>query len=136
MISHVFIGVGASDAAFARACDFYAAVLAPLGLVQKFCDPARPWAGWMTPGVARPLLLIGSPHDGAPAAPGNGQMVALLAPSRTAVDAAHAAALAHGGRCDGAPGLRPHYHADYYGAYLRDPDGNKLCVCCHAPAPP
>lgn len=136
MISHVFIGVGASDAAFARACDFYAAVLAPLGLVQKFCDPTRPWAGWMTPGVARPLLLIGSPHDGAPAAPGNGQMVALLAPSRAAVDAAHAAALAHGGRCDGAPGLRPHYHADYYGAYLRDPDGNKLCVCCHAPAPP
>lgn len=136
MISHVFIGVGASDAAFARACDFYAATLAPLGLVQKFCDPARPWAGWMTPGVPRPLLLIGSPHDGAPATPGNGQMVALLAPSRAAVDAAHAAALAHGGRCEGAPGLRPHYHANYYGAYLRDPDGNKLCVCCHAPASP
>ena len=135
MISHLFLGVDCDDGAFERACAFYAAVLAPLGLVQKFCDPARPWAGWMTPGVARPLLLIGRPHDGQAATPGNGQMVALLAPTRAAVDAAHAAALAHGGVCAGAPGLRPHYHADYYGAYFRDPDGNKLAVCCHAPAP-
>jgi catechol 2,3-dioxygenase-like lactoylglutathione lyase family enzyme len=47
------------------------------------------------------------------------------------VDRAHALALAHGGSCAGAPGLRPAYHADYYGAYFRDPDGNKLCVVCH-----
>ena len=66
------------------------------------------------------------------AACGNGQMLALQAPSRAAVDAAYAAALAHGGSGDGEPGLRPHYHADYYGAYFRDPDGNKLCVVCHA----
>jgi len=39
--------------------------------------------------------------------------------------------LAHGGSCAGAPGLRPAYHPDYYGAYFRDPDGNKLCVACH-----
>jgi lactoylglutathione lyase len=62
---------------------------------------------------------------------GNGQMVALLAATRAQVDAAHALALAHGGRCEGPPGLRPHYHANYYGAYFRDPDGNKLCVACH-----
>jgi catechol 2,3-dioxygenase-like lactoylglutathione lyase family enzyme len=81
----------------------------------------------------RPLLLIGAPHDGAPATVGNGAMTALLARERACVDAAHAAALAHGGRCEGPPGLRPEYHAHYYGAYFRDPDGNKLCVCCHEP---
>ena len=60
-------------------------------------------------------------------------MVALSASSRAQVDAVHQLALAHGGQCDGPPGLRAHYHADYYGAYFRDPDGNKLCVVCHAP---
>ncbi|MFS2019587.1 VOC family protein, partial [Massilia sp. CT11-108] len=59
---------------------------------------------------------------------------ALLAPDRAAVDAAYEIALAHGGRGDGAPGLRPDYHEHYYGAYVRDPDGNKLCVVCHDPA--
>jgi lactoylglutathione lyase len=58
-------------------------------------------------------------------------MIALMAPSREAVDRAHALALEHGGSCDGAPGLRPQYHANYYGAYVRDPEGNKLCIVCH-----
>jgi predicted lactoylglutathione lyase len=62
---------------------------------------------------------------------GNGQMVALLAPSRDAVDRAYEMALAHDGSSEGAPGLRPEYHANYYGAYFRDVDGNKICVCCH-----
>ena len=43
-------------------------------------------------------------------------------------------ALAHGARCEGPPGLRPEYHAHYYGAYFRDSEGNKLCVACHTPA--
>ena len=60
-------------------------------------------------------------------------MAALLADSRSLVDRAHAIALAHGGHCDGPPGLRPEYHENYYGAYFRDPDGNKLCVACHSP---
>ena len=60
-------------------------------------------------------------------------MVALLAPSRAAVNAFYDACLANGGTDEGAPGLRPHYHPDYYGAYVRDPDGNKLCACCHHP---
>ena len=64
--------------------------------------------------------------NGQPTERGNGWMAALMAPSRAAVDAAHAAALAAGGRDDGAPGPRPHYAPDYYGAYVRDPDGNKL----------
>ncbi|HEX8615408.1 MAG TPA: VOC family protein [Telluria sp.] len=126
MISHVFIGV--TD--FARAFDFYGALMPELGLALKFSDPSRPWAGWMQPGHPRPLFLIGAPFTGQHAA-GNGQMTALLAPTRAAVDSAHAAALAHGAVCEGAPGLRPEYHARYYGAYFRDPDGNKLCVCCH-----
>ena len=53
-------------------------------------------------------------------------MVAFAAPSRAAVDAAYAAAMAAGGTDEGAPGPRPKYTADYYGAYVRDPDGNKL----------
>jgi catechol 2,3-dioxygenase-like lactoylglutathione lyase family enzyme len=127
MISHVFIGIGD----YQRALEFYSALMAELGLTLKFSDPQKCWAGWIAPGVPRPLFGIGRPFDGAPHQAGNGQMTALLAPTRAAVDAAHASALLHGGVCEGAPGLRPHYHANYYGAYFRDPDGNKLCVCCH-----
>lgn len=127
MISHTFVGV--SD--FPRAFRFYSAVMAELGLQLKFNDAARPWAGWMKPDVARPLFLIGTPFNDEQAAPGNGQMVALLAPSRAAVERAYTSAMHHGGVCEGPPGLRPHYHPDYYGAYFRDPDGNKICVCCH-----
>ena len=79
----------------------------------------------------RPLLLVGAPVNGEPAAPGNGQMIALLAPGRAAVDAFHAVALANGARDEGPPGPRPEYHPDFYGAYVRDPGGNKLCACCH-----
>lgn len=130
MLSHVFIGVNDFD----RAMAFYSPVLERLGLVLRFTEPARPWAGWQTPGVARPLFLIGRPFDGQPAAPGNGAMNALLAADRATVDAVHALSLQHGGRCEGSPGLRPEYHANYYGAYFRDPEGNKLCVCCHGDA--
>lgn len=126
MFSHTYTGV----ADFARAEAFYAPILARLGLRLKFSDAAHGMAGWMPADAARPLFLVGLPFEGE-AAPGNGQMLALMAPSRAAVDATHALALALGGRCDGPPGLRPHYHPDYYGAYLRDPDGNKLCICCH-----
>jgi catechol 2,3-dioxygenase-like lactoylglutathione lyase family enzyme len=131
MISHVHVGIGDFDRAFA----FYSAVLPVLDLELKFKEPDKGWAGWMAPGVARPLFLIGRPFDRYPASPGNGQMIALLAADRAAVDRCHELALARGGRSEGAPGLRPHYHADYYGAYFRDPDGNKLCVCCHQPEP-
>jgi catechol 2,3-dioxygenase-like lactoylglutathione lyase family enzyme len=55
------------------------------------------------------------------------------APDRAAVDAFHAAALAAGGTDNGAPGLRPHYHAHYYGAFVLDPDGNNVEAVCHAP---
>ena len=130
MLSHLFIGV--SD--FDRALAFYTPLMAALGNPPRFCDRSRPWAGWQSPGPQpRPLLLIGVPHDGQPHAPGNGQMTALLASSRAVVDAAHAVALAQGGRCEGPPGLRPGYHPHYYGAYFRDTEGNKLAVVCHEP---
>ncbi|BBB63501.1 hypothetical protein UNDKW_5228 [Undibacterium sp. KW1] len=127
MISHVFTGIQDFDKSFS----FYSALMTELGLVLKFKDAGKPWAGWMSADQPRPLFVIGKPFNGEAAQHGNGQMVALLASSRAAVQRAHAAALAHGGTCEGAPGLRPHYHPNYYGAYFRDPDGNKLCVCCH-----
>lgn len=130
MFSHVFTSVTDFD----RALAFYRPVMAALGLQERFCDPARPWAGWHSAGGTRPLFVVCRPHDGRPHDPGNGQMVAFLADDRDRVRAAHAAALAHGGCCEGPPGLRPHYHADYYGAYFRDPDGNKFGVACHRPA--
>ena len=61
-------------------------------------------------------------------------MTAFLASSRAQVDAVYQVALAHGGSSEGAPGLRPEYHANYYGAYVRDTEGNKLCVACHEAA--
>jgi catechol 2,3-dioxygenase-like lactoylglutathione lyase family enzyme len=130
MLSHIHIGV--TD--LARAYAFYAPIMEALGCRLKFRDDEGRMAGWMPADAPRPLFLIGAPGTGQSAAPGNGQMIALQAASRALVDQAHALALAGGGQCEGAPGLRPQYHADYYGAYFRDPDGNKLCVCCHAPA--
>lgn len=128
MFSHVFVGITDFD----RALAFYEPLMRILGIEQRFCDRSRPWAGWQTPGDIRPLFLVGAPQDG-PHEAGNGQMVAFMAADRETVRLAHGEALARGGACEGAPGLRPEYHAHYYGAYFRDPDGNKLCVVCHAP---
>jgi catechol 2,3-dioxygenase-like lactoylglutathione lyase family enzyme len=129
MISHVCVGI--SD--FERAFAFYSAVMAPLGHALKFSEPQNAWAAWKAKDSDRPLFIIGAPYNNAAAAAGNGQMIALLAPSRKAVADCHCAAIAHGGTCEGPPGLRPHYHPNYFGAYFRDPDGNKLGVCCHDP---
>jgi len=127
MLSHVCLGIGD----FTRALMFYQGVMRTLGMETKFVDHARPWAGFKHPDRERPLLIIGPPFDGGPASAGNGQLTGLLATTRAMVDKAYAVALALGGTCEGPPGLRPEYHPDYYGAYFRDPDGNKLCVCCH-----
>jgi catechol 2,3-dioxygenase-like lactoylglutathione lyase family enzyme len=129
LLSHVHVGVSDFDCAL----EFYSGVMERLGFVLKFSSPEKFWAGWMEAGVARPLFLIGRPFNGEAATPGNGQMVALLAPDRNAVDRCYAWATENGGTDEGAPALRSHYHPDYYGAYFRDPDGNKICVCCHSP---
>lgn len=59
-------------------------------------------------------------------------MIAFLAKDRATVERAYSVALANGAASEGAPGLRPEYHAHYYGAYFRDTEGNKLCVACHS----
>jgi lactoylglutathione lyase len=127
MLSHVYVGINNFEPALA----FYSAVMEVIGARQRFVDTIRPWAAWQPAEGARPLFIIGAPYDGQPASCGNGQMISLLATSREVVDRAYAAARAHGGACEGAPGLRPQYHAHYYGAYFRDPEGNKLSVVCH-----
>jgi catechol 2,3-dioxygenase-like lactoylglutathione lyase family enzyme len=131
MISHVHVGITDFD----RALAFYSGVMGELGFPLKFTEPAKPWAAWTPAAGGRPLFIIGTPYDGGRAEPGSGQMVALLAPSREAVDRCYAKAIASGAQSEGEPGLRPEYHANYYGAYFRDPDGNKICVCCHDPEP-
>jgi predicted lactoylglutathione lyase len=82
----------------------------------------------------RPQLWVLNPADKNAATVGNGITIGLEASDRPAVDAAYKAGMSSGGKDEGAPGLRTHYHPNYYGAYLRDPDGNKVCVVCHKPA--
>jgi catechol 2,3-dioxygenase-like lactoylglutathione lyase family enzyme len=127
VISHVFVGVNK----FEQAYKFYSGVMEEMELRLKFCDSERPWAAWSAVSAPRPLFIIGKPYDNALACAGNGQMVALLASSLDMVNRTYERALSLGGLCEGPPGLRPHYHDNYYGAYFRDADGNKLCVCLH-----
>jgi len=120
MFSHVTIGTNN----LTRAVAFYDVVLAPLG-IERVPSKYPNWAAWQRPSEAE-KFWVGQPFNGMPASQGNGCMTAFIAASRTAVDAAHAAAIAAGGVDEGPPGLRASYAPDYYGAYVRDPDGNKL----------
>ncbi len=132
MLAYVYFGTNNLE----RAIAFYSAALGPLGM--KRCvthDPAwdRVAAGWGTyedDGARELAFWVGTPFDREPASVGNGSMVAFSAQSWKAVDEFHAAALANGGRCDGPPGLRLNYAPDFYAAYVRDPDGNKLAAVC------
>jgi catechol 2,3-dioxygenase-like lactoylglutathione lyase family enzyme len=127
MLDHV--GIPVSD--YARSVAFYAQALAPLGigLVME-----------VTPEMTGNASSAGFGRGGKPdfwinddGAPGQHTHVAFVADSRAKVDAFHAAALAAGGRDNGAPGLRPHYHPNYYGAFVRDPDGHNIETVCHLP---
>ena len=128
MFSHVIVGVSN----FERALAFYRALMPVLGIEERFCERERPWAGWQSNPGPRPLFLIGRPYDNQEHEAGNGQMVAFLAESREVVLLAYEVALASGGTSEGAPGLRPEYHPNYFGAYFRDTEGNKVCVACHS----
>ena len=130
MFSHIYISV--DD--FPRAMDLYDPLMEGLNLNRRIYDPVRPWAVWESPHKSRPFFIVGLPFDGQTHNPGIGQMVAFMAESREQVDRAYALAMAQECKDEGAPGLRPHYHENYYGTYFRDHSGNKLCVVCHAPS--
>jgi catechol 2,3-dioxygenase-like lactoylglutathione lyase family enzyme len=124
-----------------RSRAFYAAALAPLGYALRFeqCFDGVNILGFGMADAAQPhaaridtWLIDGPSPLGGPAAT-RGCHLAWGAPTREAVRAFHAAALAAGGVDNGAPGLRPHYHPDYYGAFVIDPDGNNVEAVCHAP---
>ena len=121
-----YITLGAEDHAAART--FYDAVLAPLGL--KRLHEFEGWTGYGREGDdSAQTVWVCKPFDGQPARAGNGVMVGFYAQTPEVVDAFHAAAMAHGGVDEGAPGLRPQYGEGWYAAYVRDPQGNKLaCV--------
>ena len=124
MFSHVT--VGSNDVARAQA--FYDGVIKALGLARMVEYPEA--IGYGRPG-GRAQLWIVRPLDKKAATAGNGITIGLEAVDRPSVDAAYAAALANGGKDEGKPGLRTHYHPNYYGAYVRDPDNNKVCIVCH-----
>lgn len=125
MFSHVTLGT----ADWPKARPFWIAVMEAIGH-SVFFEHA---SGIAFGTAATPKTFVGPPFDRRPAAPGNGVHIAYLVDSRAKVDAFHTAALANGGSDEGRPGLRPHYHPNYYGAYVRDPDGNKLQAVCHSP---
>ncbi|MEO8241145.1 MAG: VOC family protein [bacterium] len=105
-----------------RARGFYDPVMATLGLIPLMSNATEIGYGHL--GDNGPGLYVTTPFDRKPASHGNGTMLALTAATPAQVDAFHAAALAHGGTDDGAPGLR--YSPTFYACYVRDPDGNKL----------
>lgn len=91
------------------------------------------WLGWGTyehDGKTEVALWVCKPENGQTATAGNGTMVAFKTKNWREVQQAHAAALKYGGSSEGEPGLRTHYNPDFYAAYVRDPDGNKLAFVC------
>jgi catechol 2,3-dioxygenase-like lactoylglutathione lyase family enzyme len=119
MIDHVALNVSDLE----RSKQFFLAALSPLGYSLMAEGPE--WAGLGTEGRADFWIGVGTPAPGV--------HLAFRTEERSLVDAFHAAALAAGGLDNGAPGLRPHYHQDYYGAYVVGPDGTNLEVVCHSP---
>ena len=127
MIDHIGVGVVDMD----RAKAFYQQALKPLGIAvimevsaEETGDEAH--AGFGADGKA--FFWIGTG-----AKPKGGTHVAFTATTRNAVDAFYRAGMGAGGRDNGAPGPRPHYHANYYGAFVLDPDGNNIEAVCHKP---
>ena len=126
MIDHITFGV--SD--FARSTAFYDRAFAPLGVKRLFDVPPEHSGGVNSTGYGddRPWFWIAE-QDAT-----RGKLhVAIQTATRAAVDAFHREALAAGGRDNGAPGLRPYYHPDYYGAFVLDPDGHNIEAVCHQP---
>jgi len=127
MIDHT--GVAVSN--FERSKQFYTQALAPLGYALRMEVPAELTGGHGAAG-------FGVPHKpdfwiGGVASNIQPVHVAFRAENRALVDAFYKAAIAAGGQDNGAPGLRPHYHPNYYGAFVLDPDGHNIEAVCHHP---
>ena len=121
MIAYSTLGVNDMD----RAIAFYDAVFAALGVRRETTSPT--WTGYVRDGEAGRFFLT-RPFDRAQASFGNGTMLAFLAKDRASVDAFFQNALAQGGADEGPPGVREGMNPVFYAAYVRDPDGNKLCA--------
>ncbi|TPQ35366.1 glyoxalase/bleomycin resistance/extradiol dioxygenase family protein [Bradyrhizobium guangdongense] len=122
MLDHVTLGVSDVE----RSKTFYDRALRPLGIARLYAEGAT-FAGY---GVGRKAFFWIGTRDKSQ----TGAHVAFACPDRATVDAFHAAALAAGGTDHGQPGLRPHYHANYYGAFVLDPDGHNIEAVCHLPS--
>lgn len=126
MIDHITFGVSN----FERSAAFYDQAFAPLGVRRLFDVPPEHSGGVRATGYgdSRPWFWIAE-QDAT-----RGKLhICLQAKSRAEVNAFHSAAIAAGGRDNGAPGLRAHYHPTYYGAFVLDPDGHNIEAVCHAP---
>jgi catechol 2,3-dioxygenase-like lactoylglutathione lyase family enzyme len=125
MFSHVMIGTNDLD----RARTFYDAVLGTLGVPAGFLDRYRVF--WRTP---TGTFSVSTPIDGTPATAGNGGTIGFACQSAEQVQAWHAAGVANGGTsCEDPPGVREGAAGKLYLAYLRDPDGNKICALYRMP---
>jgi catechol 2,3-dioxygenase-like lactoylglutathione lyase family enzyme len=126
MLDHVGFAVGDAE----RSRVFYEKALAPLGITLIMSvTPEQTESGGTAHGFGssgKPYFWVGDNER-----TGEGTHVAFAAETRAQVDAFHEAALAAGGKDNGAPGLRPHYHPDYYGAFVLDPDGINVEAVCH-----
>ena len=127
-LDHVSVGVTNID----RSKRFYDAALAPLGMTPLF--PIEIGGRLVAVGYGangKASFWIQYPINREPASMGNGVHIAFRSDTRAAVDDFYLAAIDQGGIEDGRPGLRSEYHPDYYGAFVRDPDHNKIEACCH-----
>jgi catechol 2,3-dioxygenase-like lactoylglutathione lyase family enzyme len=117
---------------FEKAVQFFDAVMPTLGLQRTHDYSEHGWMAYGSGPESTVCIWLCKPHNQLPATAGNGSMLGFSASTRAQVDAFHAAALAHGGSCEGPPGLREAYGPNMYLAYVRDPDGNKYSAICRA----
>ena len=122
-----YVTIGALDGE--KSGKFYDAVFGAMGCDRKFKD--GDWIGYGEKGHDdNDVFVVAKPADGKPAHAGNGIMISFKAKTKPEVEAAYKAGLSHGGTDEGAPGPRPADSKTFFGAYMRDPTGNKICVYC------